>query len=79
MTPFFHLADEVFEKMNICRVVDVNNNSHGRNCPPSEKNVPLMEKKGLATRIALFHLSTIKNDPAAPVDPRMALPALGLF
>jgi hypothetical protein len=29
-----------------------------------------MEKKGLAIRIALFHLLTIKNDPVSPVYPR---------
>jgi hypothetical protein len=38
-----------------------------------------MEKKGLAIRIALFYLLTIKNDPAATVYPCMALPAIGLF
>jgi hypothetical protein len=38
-----------------------------------------MEKKGLAIRIALFHLLTIKNDPAATIYPCMALPAIGLF
>jgi hypothetical protein len=38
-----------------------------------------MEKKGLATRIALFHLLTIKNDPAAPVYSGMVLPAMCLF
>jgi hypothetical protein len=66
MTPLFHPANEVFEKMHICRVVDIDNNSHG-SCIPSLKKDPVREKKGLATRIALFCLSTIKNDPAATV------------
>ena len=63
MTPPFHFPDEIFEKMNICRVVDIDNNSHCRNGTSLRKNALVMEKKGLAIRIALFHLLTIKNDP----------------
>ncbi len=32
MPPLFHLPDEMFKKMNIGRVIDIDNNSHGQGC-----------------------------------------------
>src|SRR5665647_1268775 len=42
MTPLFHPPDKVFKKMDICRVIDIDYNSHGRICTTSMKKAPVV-------------------------------------
>ena len=58
---------KVFKKMNIGRVIDIDNNSHGMGLLPSTKTAPFCAVKGRVISIALFHLLTIKNDPEVSV------------
>jgi hypothetical protein len=63
MSPLFHLPDEIFEKMDICRVIDINNNSHGPDSTPTGKTTTSVSGNGRVLSIAHFNLLTIINDP----------------
>jgi hypothetical protein len=49
--------------MNISRMIDIDDNSHSWLYPPLLKTAQVELIGGWVTRIALFHLLTIKNDP----------------